>query len=500
MGSFYSAGFHAAVRPHLGWASEQADHFDRLVPVGHVHTDFDRRTARQGGYELRIGLLGSYAEDGTWLWSWANTHFTGRPVTEEAERLRRIGAERGIPELTEGLVDLTHLPDPRLGSDHLAMGAMALLGARGLIIFNHSGRARTFLAVTDPAVPWARPSAEGTVRALRTAAVLLADPGHDAGRGCAETVVAGYLDHHGLTAATAADGTLTAALDGGNVLTARFGADGGLDSVAVSGPDGGPARQDAAPSTAEGLVRVTTTTPAPRPFPAGLLPHVLPRLARTLAQDATANDHLDRAAREPGAPAWDAGAGVLRFPGAGDRTAREIGGFDPATGTLRWAADAPGAARLRGLATESGHPDLAAETADLSGYRAPGNTADILVRTAADLGGARGIAVLDDEDGGSRYVAITDTRVPEAEGSLDTVGDAVLGAADRLHPVTPSADLRPVMRALARGYFDAFGVPVVEVYGPEAIGGMFGLYEARVYFSVDGTVQRVTRGLFGVPH
>ncbi|MEU0493092.1 DUF6882 domain-containing protein [Nocardiopsis sp. NPDC006139] len=504
MSPFYSREFHDLARPHLGWVLEQYNLFDELVPNGDVNVDFAACTVRRGGYELRVGLLGSYAEDGTWLWGWANPHFEGAPVIAETERLRTLGAAGpGVPELAEGLVDLNHLPDPRLGSDHLALAAMGLLGARGLVIFNHGGRARTFLVVTDPGIPFARPGAADRVEAcLRNGSLLFGDSAWDGERGYATAVVRGYLAHHGLTERVG-EGGIGGVFDNGNVLTVRIGADDTLDGVEITGPDGGEPLPG--PTVAATGLRRTDAGPQPEPFPSGLLPTVLPRLARALAQDLALEDHLREAGWSAGAGVeWDADTATLRYPTAAEGpgavvvAGREIGVFDPATATWEWAGW-EGAEPLRAAAGDSGHPELAADGVDLSGYRRPAHIVDILTRTAAGLGSGRGVATVPADGGRTRYVVVTDPAVPAARADLERVAEVILGAANLVHPVASRESLRRDMRALARGYFEAFGLPTLNMYGPEALGGLFGLYEARVLFSVDGTVQSVEVGLMGAP-
>ncbi|MFL1431901.1 MULTISPECIES: DUF6882 domain-containing protein [unclassified Nocardiopsis] len=501
MRPFYSREFHDLARPHLGWVLEQYNLFDELVPDGDVQTDFAAGTVRRGGYELGTGLLGSYAEDGTWLWGWANPHFEGSPAIAEAERLRDLVAGAGAPEFTEGLVDLNHLPDPRLGSDHLALAAMGVLGARGLVIFNHAGRARTFLVVTDPAVPYARPGAR-TQEFLRTGSLLFGDPAWDGEGGYATVVVLGYLAHHGLTENVGA-GEIRGVFDNGNVLTARIGENDTLDGVEVTGPDGGEPLPG--PGAAPIGLRRTGAGQQLEPFPAGLLPTVLPRLAHALAQDPALGDHLSEAGwTTQEGPAWDADTATLSYeteadaPGPVVVAGREIGVLDPAAATWEW-SDWEGADLLRAAARDGGHPEFAADVVDLSGHRRPGNVVDILTRTAADLGSGRGVVALPVEGGRTRYVAVTDPAVPAAGADLGRVSDVILSAANLLHPVAPREHLRRGMRALARGYFEAFGLPTLNIYGPEALGGLFGLYEARVLFSGDGTIQSVDIGLMGAP-
>jgi hypothetical protein len=242
-----------------------------------------------------------------------------------------------------------------------------------------------------------------------------------------------------------------------------------------------------------------------KPFPAGLLPTVLPRLARTIAQDLALGEHL----REAGWTAeagvrWDAGTATLNYPTAAEDpgpvvvAARGIGVFDPAAATWEWSAG-ESADLLRAAARDGGHPEFAADVVDLSGHRRPGNVVDILTRTAADLGSGRGVAALPADGGRTRYVVVTDPAVPAAHADLGRVSEVILSAANLLHPVAPRESLPGDMRALARGYFEAFGLPTLNIYGPEALGGLFGLYEARVLFSVDGTVQSVDIGLMGAP-
>lgn len=96
-------------------------------------------------------------------------------------------------------------------------------------------------------------------------------------------------------------------------------------------------------------------------------------------------------------------------------------------------------------------------------------------------------------------MVVTDPAAPVARAGLGSVAEVILSAADPVYPAAPREDLRRDMRALARGYFEAFGPPTLNMYGPEALGGLFGFYEARVLFSADGTVRSVEVGLMGAP-
>jgi hypothetical protein len=103
--------------------------------------------ARVGDRQIAAGLLGTYAEDCTFQWSWA-----GAPEAVHSERLKQVGGRHNVPELVEPLTDLGGFPDPRAAADDLAVMALGLLGVNGMIRYGHGGRALSFIITEDPAL------------------------------------------------------------------------------------------------------------------------------------------------------------------------------------------------------------------------------------------------------------------------------------------------------------------------------------------------------------
>ncbi|GAA3749394.1 DUF6882 domain-containing protein [Salinactinospora qingdaonensis] len=495
MDEFFSDALLRAARPHLAWVAEQMDLFRELVPIGDVETDLAARKAWQSGHELEIGILGSFAEDGTWLWGWANSTFDGMPVIAESARLRSIGEQYSVPELTEGLVDLNHLPDPRLGSDHMAFAAMGLLGARGVIIFNYSGRARAFLVTFDPMIPEARTDLGKVASFLHTGATMLPGPEAQEGRGYASTVVRGYGEHHQLPVTETAQG-MELRLATGNRIAVHIDGNDQIESVDVTGPDGGfPVAEATQTLSHNPAVAAEPTLPG---LPEGLLVGILPRLAGAVAQDIALQHHLADNDWNVTSPVWDASSGTLRYSDDVELAAREVGSYDSAAEVWRWpAADEQwqGVAHLRAWAHESGHPEVAGDEVALSGRQKPGHIAEILALTAVDLGEGRGLCRLDFPDGERYYLAVTDPRVPVCHSGPDTVSRDVLSTANLVHPVTGETERYEVMYQLAVGYFQRFGIATVHEYEPHVLGGRFGSYEAWVRFSEDGSIGTVDVGV-----
>ncbi|WP_017569845.1 DUF6882 domain-containing protein [Nocardiopsis halotolerans] len=493
MTGFFSTPLLRLAQPHLAWVVEQMTFFDEAVPFGDLRVELDQESVWRGDRRLRVGLLGSYAEDGTWLWGWANPAFEGEAVVADTLRLRELGRSHAAPELSEGLVDLNHFPDPRLASDHMSLIAMGLLGTRGNIIFNHAGRARTFLTVTDPEVPWALPRAATAERFLRMGSMLMPGPESEEGRGYADAVVGGYAEHHGLPVERA-HGRTTLELPSGNRITVALGHADTLEAVDVTGPDG----VEPVPEAAQVVPAPSSDGPGPGPrprLPRSVLTHVLPRIAAVLRREAALEEYvkgLGWSSRER--PEWDPAAGVLRYPGCADLEAREIGRFAPGTGLWEWAAS-EGASTLRSAAREGGSPELDADGVDLSAHHLPGLVAQILSRTAADLDGALSYAEVESPDGRWTHLAVTDTRLEVTGTDPQVAAHDLESAANLTHPVVPEEDRREAMRALVLGYFERYGVRPMDVFGPAELGGMIGLYVIRVQFAGDGSLHRVDWGL-----
>lgn len=170
----FSDALTSLARGSLRGAMEQHDAFSQAIPLGHTRVDAEVAKVWIGGREFgRSGHLGSFAEDGTFLWAWANEHLRGWAGTEHANRLREIGVRHEVPELTSALVDLNRFEDPWLAADQLALLAQAVLGVRGMTKFNHGGRAYTYLMIDDESVPVAVADPERTAIFERAAGELL---------------------------------------------------------------------------------------------------------------------------------------------------------------------------------------------------------------------------------------------------------------------------------------------------------------------------------------
>ncbi|MEU7565369.1 DUF6882 domain-containing protein [Streptomyces fradiae] len=226
--SSFSEGFVRAVEPHAGWGIGQLEAFTGFLPSGPWTADLDACVYRQGGLDLRVGLLGSYdGSDGSWMWAWANPGFAGTPVAAAAEALRRFGEERDVPEFARELVSLAGFDDPHMAVERLAFGAMGVLGAAGYIGVEAGPGTRAYLVPDDPAVPIPAPDPVTLPRVLLTAVGLVPDLRPRA-------VVAGYFARHGLEARPVADGGLGAALPDGSAVEVAFDAEGRIARVNVT--------------------------------------------------------------------------------------------------------------------------------------------------------------------------------------------------------------------------------------------------------------------------
>ncbi|MFJ9797095.1 DUF6882 domain-containing protein [Streptomyces sp. NPDC101145] len=224
----FSEGFVRATEPHAAWGMEQLEAFTGFLPSAPWTADLDACVYRQGGIELRVGLLGTFDQsDGSWLWGWANPGFAGAPVVAAAEALRRFGEERGVPELAREAVDLSGFDDPAMAVERLAFGAMGLLGAAGYIGVQAGPATRAYLVPDDPRVPVQAPDPVTLPRVLLTAVSALPDAAPRA-------VVAGYFARHGLPAHPAEPGALAAGLPNGSSVHVTFDAAGRIAQVNVS--------------------------------------------------------------------------------------------------------------------------------------------------------------------------------------------------------------------------------------------------------------------------
>lgn len=153
MNSSFSDAFRRALSARSAWVAAQLQVFNEFMPPGEWSVDLERGVHVQSGRAIQIGVLGSYAIDGTWLWGWAHEWLPNRELAADAWRLRRIGERAGIPELTLDLLDLGGFPDPRLAAETLAYAGMGILGALGYLGVTSSERGRLYLISRDPAVP-----------------------------------------------------------------------------------------------------------------------------------------------------------------------------------------------------------------------------------------------------------------------------------------------------------------------------------------------------------
>ena len=483
-------------RPHLAWVSEQFFLFSDLVPNGPTHYDLAVPSVSRGGVTLRGHLLGTYALDGTWLWAWANDSFLGGRPREEfpglrrCEELRALGEEKGVPELTQPLLDLNHFPNPRLAADHLMFVCMGLLRCRGALALATNARGRAFLVTDDEAVPLAQPRAGRMAEALRTGAAMLPGP--------ALKSVQGYFAHHGITPEYG-PGRVVGHLPCGDRVTVRLEGE-QVTEVEVVGPDGGAPRSEEAPP--ERLAASAVVAEGPRRdrlFPEELLELAAREVPYSIraTQDfvAYADAHLGFDGRPP---VWDAEAGEVRFPGGGLR-ARSLGSYDVDEGWFAWS---PGTedirARVReaaGLPGDAPLAELDEDRWDLGRYVAPESAAATLARTAASAAGYVFTSL------GNHFLVVTDERLPRPESTdPDAAARDIQAGASWLHAVTPAEHRERIMRLLAEHYLTRLGVPVWHYGQPDFLSGVMGLYEVRVYFAPDGTITRTSPGMLMTPH
>lgn len=458
----FSDALLALAAPRLGVAAERSARLNRALEGTAFRRDLEAGVAWSGDRRMAAGILGSHAEDNTFQWSWAVPGFAGTPAAAHAERLREIGERHGVPELTEPLVDLGGFYDPRAAADDLALLAVALLEASAAIRHGHGGRALTFIVADAPEMTSGGPDAERAADCLRRAADLLGD--HDARR-YTDAMMRGYAEHHGLA----------------------------VRESEIELP-GGPLPFPTGDDGRSGLLLVNELD-VNGPVPPSVLATAAPALACALAGQNALIDRLSEDGvdwRTP--PAWDPAAGTLRFGGAVTVRAREIGVLRQ-DGTWSW-TEGDGTARTRELVAAGGEASWAAAEADLSGHPRPAHVAELLTCTAARLGGGWGAWSVPGP-GGERRFALVDPDQP------DVGPDAMLAAlhtgANIVQQLVLRKDRYEVTRAMALGLFEHCGYVPWHAGEPEFLMGVQGLYQARAYVSVDGTIYRLSSGLFGQP-
>lgn len=474
-------------RGYLGGAIEQYSAFQDQVPNGRMRIDHDTGKAWVGDRELsRSGELGTFAEDLTFMWAWAKPELAGLPGVEHSAQLREIGVRHGIPELTEGLLDLGGFPDSKLAADHLSLIALGVLRMRGSMKFNHGGRAYSYLVTDDQELAYAEPDPGRAAEYLRIAALLLPGDG-------TRDVITGYARLHGLTTYPTPEG-IELVLPGGHRLVARIDKRGNISDASMVDPVGAPYAP--APTAPQQRGRREAAF-----VPDDLLAELAPAVAITMGLKGGLLDFAEglRDVEHPHST-WDPVRGRFGFAELPELSlaAVEIGRYDRGTENWVWADNAwEGSAAVRRLAREHGANHLAADSVDLAAATHFGeNSIDLLSAAAVHLGGAVGWTFVPD-GAGYRALALTDERIV-VPGTDPEVACAVFdGTANLLHPLTDSENRYRTMREMVVGYFRHHGVPALHVGEPQLLMGHFGLYEVRVEFDVDGAVSRTGYGMIG---
>jgi hypothetical protein len=138
-----------------GAAIESVMTFNSHVPIS---APWSLDTAAQqitlGDMALHAVPIGTFSEDyKCWVWAWGNDSLSpDDPGLAQSLRLREIGEQRGIPELTQRQVNLDHFENLRMGAEKLALVSMGLLGARGYVGVTIRDF-RLYLVSDDPSVP-----------------------------------------------------------------------------------------------------------------------------------------------------------------------------------------------------------------------------------------------------------------------------------------------------------------------------------------------------------
>ncbi|WP_157535143.1 DUF6882 domain-containing protein [Nocardia inohanensis] len=171
----FSDALTSLARGSLGGAIDQYYAFSQAIPAGNTAANSELSKVWIGDREFdRSGHLGSFAEDRTFMWAWANENLRGMPGVAHSVRLRELGMAHRVPELTTALVDLDRFEDPWAAADQLALIAQALLGVRGMTKFNHGGRAYTYVLIDDESVPVANPDPSRAAESRQAADEILA--------------------------------------------------------------------------------------------------------------------------------------------------------------------------------------------------------------------------------------------------------------------------------------------------------------------------------------
>ncbi|MEU7025270.1 DUF6882 domain-containing protein [Streptomyces sp. NPDC046275] len=187
----FSDAFLFEAERHAAWGAAQLEALMDVLPDGDWSADLPGCSFRQGGVELRVGVLGTYdMNDASWMWGWANPGLRGTEVAALAGAVERYGRAHGIPEFTAEVLDLSGFEDPRRAAETLAFAGMGVAEAPGYIGAPAGPTTQVYFLPDDPQVP--RPALDPVAlpRTLLTGAGLIGrSPRH---------VVEGYFDHHGV--------------------------------------------------------------------------------------------------------------------------------------------------------------------------------------------------------------------------------------------------------------------------------------------------------------
>ncbi|WP_381556941.1 DUF6882 domain-containing protein [Streptomyces eurythermus] len=223
MASEFSDAFLREAERHAAWGAAQLQALTAFLPEGPWTADLEACRYRQGGLELRVGVLGTYdTSEQSWMWGWANPGLRGTEVVSSSAAVERYGRAHGITELTEGALDLSGFPDPRRAAETLAFTGMGVAGAPGYIGAPAGPATQVYFLPDDPRVPRAGLDAVALPRTLLDGARLI---GHSA-----RHVVGGYFDHHGVPHRTE-DDRIVAELPGGGAAEVVFDAAGRIAGV-----------------------------------------------------------------------------------------------------------------------------------------------------------------------------------------------------------------------------------------------------------------------------
>src|SRR4051794_24299781 len=137
--SGFSPAFDRLGAAYAAIAAQQQEALADFLPDANWSADLTTGAYTQGEVNLRVRLLGSFAEENrSWLWGWANPQFgADHPAVANP---RALGERLAVPELTSPELDLSWYEGAaRSGGDLVAMATTGLLGAPGAIPGRYEG-------------------------------------------------------------------------------------------------------------------------------------------------------------------------------------------------------------------------------------------------------------------------------------------------------------------------------------------------------------------------